>query len=137
MASEAKMSKADKVKPYFDRLHEHMRSKGFPNQVEIASALDEFKDINAKKLKYYERVDGEGLDPKIVPFGKYKGKTVETLISTDRPYLEWLIKQKWMDKFQGLRGVLTANGIGQRVEAEPVVDELTTLRAKLQALQKS
>ncbi len=31
---------------------------------------------------------------KIVPFGKYKGKSVEALLD-DRPYLDWLLSQSW------------------------------------------
>jgi hypothetical protein len=38
-------------------------------------------------------------DPKIIPFGKYKGQPVEVL-QTDPQYLEWLLNQPWFrEKF--------------------------------------
>jgi len=134
MADESKTPKAEKGKPYFERLVEHIMSKNFVNRAEIVVALEEFKDINAKKPKYYERLDGANLDPKIVPFGKYKGKTVVDLIASDRQYLEWLVKQKWMDNFSGLRDELATHGIG-RVTPLVADDEISKLRAKLALLE--
>jgi len=29
--------------------------------------------------------------------GKYKDRTVQDVLTFDRPYLEWLVKQSWMD----------------------------------------
>jgi hypothetical protein len=139
MADETKtQDKATKPKPYFERLLEHVRTKNFPNAEAVVSALMEFKEINAKRPKYYEKVQGN-LDPNVIPFGKYKGKTVAELVDTDRGYLEWLVKQKWMEKFEPMRAVIHTHGIGQatpeKTAEEKAREEIARLKAELASRQ--
>jgi len=145
MASE---HKDEKARPFYVRLYEHLATKNFANQGDIVNALEEFKlsNITANKQKYYERVDSDNLDPKVIPFGKHKGKQLVDVLQSDRPYLVWLIKQKWMDRFAGLANELATHGITKQQKAsakqapeeqqdEPQ-DEVAKLRAQLKALEK-
>lgn len=36
----------------------------------------------------------------IIPFGKYRGKRIEELAATDKPYLQWLLEQKLQNSTQ-------------------------------------
>jgi uncharacterized protein (DUF3820 family) len=34
-----------------------------------------------------------------MPVGKYKGKSIKSVASFDRPYILWLLKQDWINKY--------------------------------------
>jgi uncharacterized protein (DUF3820 family) len=35
----------------------------------------------------------------IMPVGKYKGKSIKSVAGFDRPYILWLLKQDWINKY--------------------------------------
>lgn len=51
--------------------------------------------------------------PTLIKFGKYKGKTAEQLLVSDRPYLEWLVAQSFFTEYliyQKVRDLLGMTG---------------------------
>jgi len=50
-------------------------------------------------------------DPKIIPFGKYKGRLVDEVLIDDPAYLQWLVGQDWFRaKFNILHQVIINRG---------------------------
>jgi uncharacterized protein (DUF3820 family) len=45
-----------------------------------------------EKIRDLEKAD-------IMPVGKYKGKSIKSVASFDRPYILWLLKQDWINKY--------------------------------------
>jgi uncharacterized protein (DUF3820 family) len=41
-----------------------------------------------------------------VPFGKYKGRNINDVLTWDENYCRWLKKQEWLSKFTDLYDVL-------------------------------
>lgn len=50
-------------------------------------------------------------EPNVIPFGKYKGRFVEELLTDDPAYLQWLAGQAWFrDKYNILHQVIINRG---------------------------
>lgn len=45
------------------------------------------------------RVDRPTFDPYTMPLGKYRGKKILDVAVLDTRYLEWLVKQTYMDRY--------------------------------------
>ena len=57
---------------------------------EIQESIKDFCKLEYKKIK--ERSD-------IIPFGKYKGKSVKLLCTFDRQYVDWLLDKQKLDNY--------------------------------------
>ena len=78
---------------YTNRLLEYLGNKGDTFTIdELREYLDEFKEIEQKKKQ--ERAD-------IMPTGKYKYKKVKDVANFDMQYIQWMLKQSWIDKYPG------------------------------------
>ena len=84
------------VTSYTDRLLDFLDGKGDEFTLdELRTLVNEFKDIEQKKKT--ERSD-------IVPVGRYKYKAVNDVANFDKQYLQWMLKQSWIDKYPGFVG---------------------------------
>ena len=78
---------------YTDRLLEYLESKQDNFTIdEIREYLNGFRELEQQKKA--ERAD-------IVPVGKYKFKKVKDVANFDKQYLQWMLKQSWIDKYPG------------------------------------
>ena len=49
----------------------------------------------------------------VLPFGKYRGKTVAELLATDPSYAEWVSAQSWVaERFAELHSAIVTRGAG-------------------------
>lgn len=87
---------------YYLQLHVTASAHDAKDDVLVLEAL--FQRLYNKMLTLYKdresaiaemvRVSLEPMLFTILPFGKYKGKKIEDVAMSDRPYLEWLLEQK-------------------------------------------
>ena len=76
---------------YTDRLLEYLESKQSDFTIdELRDYLNGFRELEQKKKQ--ERAD-------IVPVGKYRYKKVKDVANFDKQYLQWMLKQSWIDKY--------------------------------------
>ncbi len=73
-----------------DRVIITLRDKGLMNEA-IEYALRELDEELSR------------VNSCVIPFGKYKGKTVKDVKEFDMKYLQWLVKQEYMNKFEDLK----------------------------------
>jgi len=66
----------------FDRQLQKFKAKGLSED----EAVEEMIKVSNRPILFVK-----------IPFGKYKDKTLEEIVKTDRGYLEWLYKQKLED----------------------------------------
>lgn len=79
------------VTSYTDRLLEYLESKQSDFTIdELREYLNGFRELEQKKKQ--ERAD-------IVPVGKYRYKKVKDVANFDKQYLQWMLKQSWIDKY--------------------------------------
>ena len=80
------------VTSYTDRLLEYLESKQDSFTIdELRDYLNGFRELEQKKRQ--ERSD-------IVPVGRYKYKKVADVAKFDRQYLEWMLRQSWITKYE-------------------------------------
>jgi uncharacterized protein (DUF3820 family) len=61
------------------------------------------------------------VQPKTMPFGKYKNSTLEKVLNEDRQYVMWLLMQnELIDKFPEIRDYFL-EGIGQEPDASYIM----------------
>ena len=65
---------------------------------QIATLYDQFRKTEYKKAMK---------DPRLMPFGKYKGKTVEEVASFDINYLQWMSKQEYLNAYPETKTLLS------------------------------
>jgi hypothetical protein len=76
---------------YTDRLLEYLESK------QDHFTIDELREyLNGFKQQEYEK-KLERAD--IVPVGKYRYKKVKEVAAFDKQYIQWMLKQSWIDKY--------------------------------------
>ena len=96
----------DERKPsYTDRLSKHI-GDGYEGNLElqqISSLIKSFLEDEMEKQK---------LLTKLMPFGKYKNKLVEDVAKFDKQYLDWLLKQSMMDRFDALKAEIISHTEG-------------------------
>ena len=81
------------VTSYTDRLLEYLESKQDHFTIdELRDYLNGFRELERQKKA--ERAD-------IVPVGKYRYKRVSDVAAFDKQYLQWMLKQSWIDKYPG------------------------------------
>lgn len=61
---------------------------------EIVDLIKEFSESEYEKRR---------ADLSKMPFGKFKGKTIKSIATFDKQYLQWLVKQTVMEKWSDLR----------------------------------
>jgi len=86
----------DKTQPYHERLIQFIEEKNKKkfNLEEVKSVVNEFAEHNYQLIRQnYTKL----------PFGKYKGKTVKSVLDFDKNYLQWLVKQSVLDNFPELK----------------------------------
>jgi hypothetical protein len=69
------------------------------DQVQVSAALAKFSQDEYAKRK---------ANATVMPFGKYKNKTVKAVLGFDKQYLQWLTKQEMMDNYAALRANINA-----------------------------
>jgi hypothetical protein len=74
-------------KSYTAKLIEKLESVGTP-----AATIQTIKDFAIEQ--YDERKKHEELTAGTVTFGKYKGKKFEDIVKLDKPYLQWMAKNR-------------------------------------------
>lgn len=88
-----------KHKSYSVRMKEYVSEKLITSMKEeeitlIGGLIDEFA-----KLEY----EAKKASKNVIPFGKYKYKTVKEVLAFDRKYLEWFIKQTYSSEYPALK----------------------------------
>ncbi len=78
---------------YTDRLLEYLESK------QDNFTIDELRDYMGGFRELEQQKKAERAD--IVPVGKYKYKKVKDVANFDKQYLQWMLKQSWIDKYPG------------------------------------
>jgi uncharacterized protein (DUF3820 family) len=68
------------------------------NAQQIATLYDQFR-----KTEYKQAMK----DPRMMPFGKYKGKTVEEVASFDLNYLQWMAKQEYLNAYPDTKTLIS------------------------------
>jgi hypothetical protein len=68
----------------------------------VEKQADKSKKSKSKKSK---AVDGEPKEV-VMTFGKFKGKTVKSIISFDEKYAKWIYRQDFTKKFEDIYRVL-------------------------------
>ena len=66
--------------------------------LQIATLFDQFR-----KSEYKQAMK----DPRLLPFGKYKGKSVEEVAKFDVSYLQWLSKQTYLNAYPETKTLIT------------------------------
>ena len=84
-------SKTQYPPSYSQRLIEHFKQAGNDKFTfeDVQSLIQEFGQLEFKKRK----ANSDTLN-----FGKYRGRKVKDVSMFDKPYLQWLVKQKWLDE---------------------------------------
>jgi uncharacterized protein (DUF3820 family) len=103
ITSEVNGKMSNKKPSYTDRLLKALEA--LDNYDEIKKLVNDFR---AEEAKLYDE-EKEKTPKDIIPFGKYKGKTVSEIAQFDRKYLEWVVKQEWFDKFTDLKKLVIAS----------------------------
>lgn len=68
------------------------------NAQQIATLYDQFR-----KSEYKKAIK----DPRLMPFGKYKGKTVDEVASFDLSYLRWMVKQDYLNAYPDTKTLIS------------------------------
>ena len=86
------MSDTKYPKSYSQRLADFIDENG-KEPLMVADVKELIKDFCALEYsKIKEQSD-------VIPFGKYRGKSVKVLCNFDRQYVEWLIEKKKLDHY--------------------------------------
>jgi hypothetical protein len=72
-----------------EKIQKSERSQFTKKQVEslVQECEDEFKEMRNSEKKS---------NPGVMTIGKHKGQKISDILTKDKPYLEWLLKQPWL-----------------------------------------
>ena len=59
--------------------------------------------IEGLKAFQQEEFDKKKADSSKIPFGKYRGKSINSILAFDKQYLTWLVRQDLLDSFEDLK----------------------------------
>ena len=81
-----------------DRILKSMEKLNNYSEIEviITDFFIEFEKLSENRIKEKGPKD-------MIPFGKYKGKTISEVSAFDKPYLQWVLRQAWFEKFEDLK----------------------------------
>ena len=88
------MSTLTRLSEKFSRLSIE-KNKEFFSVRDVQQMIDE-------EIKAIEK-SREGKPRDVFPFGKYRGKKIQDVATIDKPYLEWVMKQPWFEKFTDIK----------------------------------
>jgi hypothetical protein len=91
---------------YIDRMVMYVVDANVASKKPVtATTIDTMTEFIREFAKLeYEKKKANG---NMMLFGKYKNKSVESIIAFDRQYCSWLISQTMMDSFPELKDVIT------------------------------
>lgn len=85
---------------YTDRLISYIESSGVSSDIvnSCVALIKSFRQQVAEDYKARQTEQKQDTNPRVMNYGKYKGRTIDDVAVFDKPYLVWISRQSFMSK---------------------------------------